>query len=94
MVEHFKNCIKYCEEAKFYLMIGYAFGGLGYGHYLLGDLENARKNIEKGIKILQDIGIRVQLSRLYWLLSIPLFDLGEYEKALATWHSMWTTWTA
>ena len=84
MVEHFKNCIKYCEEAKFYLMIGWAFGGLGYGHYLLGDLENARKNIEKGIKILQDIGVRLRLSLLYWPLSMPLFDLGEYEKALAS----------
>jgi tetratricopeptide (TPR) repeat protein len=83
-VEHFKNCIKYCEESKFYLIIGYAFGGLGYGHYLLGDFENAQKNIEKGIKIMQDAGMRVGLSFLYWFLSMPLFDLGEYEKALAS----------
>ena len=47
IVEHFKNCIKYCEEAKWYFIIGYAFGGLGYGHYLLGDLENAQKKYRK-----------------------------------------------
>jgi tetratricopeptide (TPR) repeat protein len=83
-VEHFKNCIKYGEEAKFYLMIGFAFGGLGYGHYLLGDFENAQKNIEKGLKIMQDTGMRFRLPLLYWLLSMPLFNLGEYEKALAS----------
>ncbi len=84
IVEHFKNCIKYSEEAKWYMIVAYAFGGLGFGQYLLEDLENARKNIEKGIKIIQDMGARAILSRLYWLLSIPLFDLGEYEKALAS----------
>jgi len=82
VVEHFKNSIKCCEEAKWYLVIGYAFGGLGYGHYLLGDLENARENVEKGIKIFQDVGLRMRLSFLYWILSMPLFDLGEYGKAL------------
>jgi len=84
IIEHFKNCIKYSEEAKWYGLVGFAFGGLGYGHYLLGDLENARKNLEKGIKIIQDIGIHSRLPRLYWSLSMLLFDLGEYEKALAT----------
>jgi tetratricopeptide (TPR) repeat protein len=83
-VEHIKNSIMYCEEAKFYLIIGWAFGTLGYGRYLLGDLENAKINIEKGIKILQDIGLQLALSALYWLLSLPLFDLGKYEKALAS----------
>jgi tetratricopeptide (TPR) repeat protein len=83
-VEHFKNCIKYSEETKWYLITGHAFGGLGYGYYLLEDLENAKRNIEKGIKILQDIGLRSQLSLHYWFLSIPLFDLGKYEKAMAS----------
>ena len=84
IVEHFKNCIKYSEEAKWYHVFGFAFGGLGYGHYLLGDLENARKNIEKGIKILQDIGVRMALSLLYSSLSLTLFDLGEYKKAMTS----------
>jgi tetratricopeptide (TPR) repeat protein len=84
IVEHFKNCVKYSEEAKWYHVIGYAFGGLGYGHYLLGDLENARINIEKGLKILQDIGVGFRLSVFYWFLSMLLFDLGEYDKALAS----------
>ena len=84
VVEHFRNSIKYSEEAKWYVIVGYAFSGLGYGQYLLGDLENARENIKKGIKILQDIGTGLRLSLLYWILSIPLFELGEYEKALAS----------
>jgi len=84
IVEHFKNCIKYSEEAKWYMIVGYAFGGLGFGQYLLEDLENARKNIEKGIKIVEDIEVQLALSGLYWLLSMVLFDLGEYGKALAS----------
>ncbi len=82
IIEHFKNCIKYCEDTKWHSLTGYTFGGIGYGHYLSGDLENAPKSIEKGIKILQDIETRALVSRLYWLLSIPLYDSGEYEKAL------------
>ena len=49
-----------------------------------GILKTLKKNIGKGIKILQDIGVRLRLSFLYWFLSLPLFDLGEYEKALAS----------
>jgi tetratricopeptide (TPR) repeat protein len=84
VVEHFKNCIKYSEEAKWYHVMGGAFCGLGYGHYLLGDFENARNNIEKSIKILQDAGVRLALSFFYCSLSMSLFDLGEYGKALAS----------
>jgi len=83
-VDHLQNCIKYSEEAKWYFLIGPAISGLGSGHYLLGDLENARKNIEKGMKIMQDFGARLLLSLHYYLLSISLFDLGEYEKALGS----------
>jgi tetratricopeptide (TPR) repeat protein len=81
-IKHAQNCVKYCEEAKFIIVLGYAYTVLGAGYYFRGDQETARHHIEKGIKIQQDIGVLAQLSWHYLFLSMTLFDMGDQKKAL------------
>ncbi|MFC1856911.1 adenylate/guanylate cyclase domain-containing protein [Thermodesulfobacteriota bacterium] len=80
-IEHWQNCIKYCEEVK-YFFIGYAWTGLGKGYYFLGDLETAQKHIAKGIKMQHDIGFHQLLSLQYLALSMAQFGLGDSKIAL------------
>jgi len=81
-IEHLQNCIKYCEEAKYFILLCYAWTGLGNGYYFLGDLETARKHIAKGIKIQHDIGVQQILSWHYLALSMAQFGLSDRKSAL------------
>jgi tetratricopeptide (TPR) repeat protein len=83
LVEHAQNCIKYSEEAKWYPVIGGALAALGCGLYLLGDPENARGHLEKGIKIARDNNIPYRFSMSICWLSALLLALGEYKIALS-----------
>ena len=54
---------------------------MGFGYYLLGDLETALKHIEKGLKFQRDIGVQVWLSDHHFYLTMIHFDLGDFKKA-------------
>jgi tetratricopeptide (TPR) repeat protein len=82
-LNHFENSVKYSEEVKQIVMSGYAWSGLGYSNYLLGELETARNYIEKGIDIENNIGVPLALSWLYATLALTYFDLGDHQKALS-----------
>jgi tetratricopeptide (TPR) repeat protein len=81
-VEHFQESIGYFEEAEAVYLVGLAWSGLGYGFYLLDDLETACGHIEKGLKITSDIGFPAWLGQLYWFLSMVYFESGDLTKAL------------
>jgi len=61
--------------------LGLAWAGLGSGYYYLGDLETARKYMEKGLNITVDTGVQWWLSFHYWYLSKTHFDSGDQKNA-------------
>jgi tetratricopeptide (TPR) repeat protein len=82
LIEHFRNSIKYFEEADFPLVLGLSWGGLGVGCYFIGDLETAQKHLEKGLQIhKKESGAEALLSFYYSYLSLVHFDLENLKKA-------------
>jgi tetratricopeptide (TPR) repeat protein len=50
-IKHFQKGIRHFEESRTVLIYGMSWSGLGSGYYYLGDLEAARKHMEKGLDI-------------------------------------------
>jgi tetratricopeptide (TPR) repeat protein len=80
-VEHFEKSTKYFEEADWPFLLSVAWSGLGIGYSFLGDVETARKHIEKGIEIQRNSGAESLLSMHYWFLSNVHFDSDDLQKA-------------
>jgi tetratricopeptide (TPR) repeat protein len=80
-IDHLRNCIRYCEEGQVVVYLGLAWTGIGWGYYLLGNLENAQKNMEKGLKIQSDLGLPYLMSFHYLLLSMVHFDSDDLKNA-------------
>jgi len=80
-IEHIERSIKHLEEAQAIFISGIAWAGLGYGHYLLGELETAEKHVEKPLKIHKDAGVPFFLSWFLCFYSIIYFDSGDLKKA-------------
>jgi class 3 adenylate cyclase len=80
-VKHLQTCIRHCEEAQTLVISSMAWGGLGWGYYLLGDLDTAREYAEKGLKMQSDAGVTVLLSLPYCALCMVHFDSGDLERA-------------
>ena len=80
-VEHSRNAIKYAEEGQIVPLLALLWTYLGQGYYFIGDLQNAKKFIEKGIELKSDSGLSFLLSQHYWALAMVLFDSGELESA-------------
>jgi tetratricopeptide (TPR) repeat protein len=80
--EHFQSGIKYTEEAQSYLILGMFWVFFGEAYRQLGELETARKYMEKGLKIYQDIGLSDVFSHFtYGFLGIVHTDEGNLETA-------------
>jgi len=80
--EHLESAVKYSEEAHHYTLLGMAWDLLGEAYRQLGDLETARKHIEKGLKIYQDIGMPDLSSHMtYGFLGMVDIDEGNLEAA-------------
>jgi tetratricopeptide (TPR) repeat protein len=79
-IDHCEKSIRYIEEVKYLIILGLAWSGLGWGHYLRGDLEAAQSYIEKGLKIHSDAGI-FWLSLQFLLLGMLNFEFGELKTA-------------
>ena len=62
-------------------MLPAAWNGLGWGYYLLGDMENALEHMEKGLKMQSDMGYPVLLSQHYYSLGMLHCDLADLKKA-------------
>jgi len=81
VIEHSQNAIRYGEETQMVAILGLAWTLLGWGYYLLGELETARKHMERGLKTQTDAGLPFLLSFHYWALSMVHFDSGDLENA-------------
>jgi tetratricopeptide (TPR) repeat protein len=80
-IEHLQNCISYCEEGQIVILLGMAWSRLGWGYCLLGELETARKHMEKGLKIHSDAGLQYHLSLQNGLLGMVHLELGDLKNA-------------
>jgi class 3 adenylate cyclase/tetratricopeptide (TPR) repeat protein len=80
-VKHLQNAIRYGEEGQLLIILGMAWGGLGWGYYLLGELDTAREHTEKGLKMQSDAGVPILLSIPYCALCMVHFDLCDLKSA-------------
>jgi tetratricopeptide (TPR) repeat protein len=80
-IEHMQVSVRYAEEAQMVATLGLTWTQLGWGYYLLGELETARKYIEKGLEIQRDTGFFAALSFHYYYLSQIYLDSGDKENA-------------
>ena len=80
-IEHFQNSISQFEETKFFSALGQAWTMLGWGYYLMNELDTALEHIEKGLEIQKGSQIGWWLPLPYWLLSLIHCDLGDINRA-------------
>jgi len=78
-VKHLQSSIEYGEKSQAAYMLGHAWGYLGFGYFLLGELETALKFTEKGLKMLMDVGFPVAF--VHRFLSYIHFNLGNLNEA-------------
>ena len=79
--EHFQNSINYLEEGQNVSMLVPVQIGLGSAYWLQGDLEAARKQMQKGIKAQTDAGIDYDSGFFYSCSATVDLDSGDLEKA-------------
>ena len=80
-IEHLQNCMGYWEEGQIFMAINVAWMGFGWANWLMGELETARKQIEKGLKIQNDAGVHIYLGFWYGLLGMVYLDSGDLIKS-------------
>ena len=80
-IKHGHSAIKYLEKSQAVYLLSTAWSFLGFGYYLLGELNNALKFTEKGLKMQQDIGSPVICPLVHSILSRIHCDLGHWEEA-------------
>ena len=81
-VVHLQKSVNYLEETKVILILSQALSALGYVTSFVGDLEAARRYVDKGLKMQTDAGIEVFLP-LHYILSCQVYlNMGDLDKAL------------
>ena len=80
-VDHSRNSVRHFEELQMVLGIGLALTELGWGYYILGNLETAREHVQKAINIQSSAGIPFYSSLPYWILGVVDLDSGELKNA-------------
>jgi len=81
-VEHWKNCIKYCEKTNWLLLLGTAWLGFGSAATHLGDPQTGLEYIQKGLKIQSSTGVKSMLPWYYCELGNSHLALGDLKSAL------------
>lgn len=79
-IRHLQNCLKYFEEWQ-YSGLSLALAFLGFGYYLVGDLETALRYTEEALKIQEDAGTQALMSYRYWVMGMVHCDSGHPAKA-------------
>jgi tetratricopeptide (TPR) repeat protein len=80
-IEHLRNSIKHCEEAKFLAALAWSWAFLGSVYSNLGDPETGRSYVEKGLKIQQDSGFEYLSYICPFFLSEIYLQLGDLKNA-------------
>jgi len=78
---HLENSIKYLEATNWIDLLGQACALLGNVCAYTGDPETGRRHVEKGLKILRDIGVQWWMSLGHYYASHIYLELGDLEKA-------------
>ncbi|PQP35187.1 hypothetical protein C6A37_03820, partial [Desulfobacteraceae bacterium SEEP-SAG9] len=80
--QHYQEGIRYCEETKYFFLLGFLLTGFGHALCLFGELETALDYMNKGLKLHLKLGIQGHLSWYYCLLSMVSYHLENYQEAL------------
>ena len=80
-IEHFQKCIEYVGDMKWVFISALAWTGLGFSYLSLGDLETARKHIERGLSMQKAAGVEWWLSLHWCYLGQAHFYLGNLKDA-------------
>jgi len=80
-VKHLQKSATLLEQTQVILFLGAVCGGLAWGYYFLGDLENARKQAERAIEIDAAAGITLLLSIPHIALCMIHLDSGDLKTA-------------
>jgi class 3 adenylate cyclase/tetratricopeptide (TPR) repeat protein len=83
-IVHLQKSIKYFQESSAVFLLAPAWAYLGYGHYLVGELDRAQTYIEKGIEIQAEGKHPFWISVPFWLLGMVHFELCNLEKSQNT----------
>ena len=78
-IKHLQSSIEYFEKSQAVIHLPTAWSLLGYGYYLVGELETALKSIEKALNMQMDIGF--PRSWIHYFLSSVHFDSGNLNEA-------------
>jgi len=80
-IEHSTKGLNYYQEGDMLSHTGHSWLNFGYGHYLLGDLDTAKKHAEKGYAIYKDISTTYAIFVFPKMLSDICLDLGDIATA-------------
>ena len=80
-IEHAQNGVRLCEEGQVLVILGTALAMLAEAYCLLGELETARKYIERAFKVGSDSGLSIIWAQAYYSLSMINLDSGNLEDA-------------
>jgi tetratricopeptide (TPR) repeat protein len=80
-IEHMENCLGYAEQGQTAIILWAAPTLLGFGCYLLGELDTARQHLERRLEIHRGTPYPLMLSMNYYLLGMVSLDLGNPEAA-------------
>jgi class 3 adenylate cyclase/tetratricopeptide (TPR) repeat protein len=80
-INHLQKAVTYGEKGQIIPVMSLASGFLGWGYYLLGNLEAARQYIEKGIQIQGDTGLTMLMSLNKVALSMVHFASHDLNSA-------------
>jgi tetratricopeptide (TPR) repeat protein len=80
--QHYQECIRYCEEAKYFFVLLFALTGFGHAVCLSGDLKAALDYMDNGLKLHLKLGIQANISYHYYPLSVAYYHLEDWQEAL------------
>jgi len=80
-IEHAQKSCQYFEIINVTWCIGLSHNLMGYGYFLLGDLDTARRETEKGLNIHKESTTIRRLPTYSVYLSMVHYEMGDYEKA-------------
>jgi len=80
-VKHARSAVECFEKSQARNTLHGAWGLLGYGYYLLGELDSALESAEKALQMQRDTGMPLYLSLHHATLGRVHADLGTWEEA-------------
>ena len=83
-VEYLEHSMGHLEDVQAKILVGPVSGWLGHAYGRAGEVTRALGHLQKGIKVLQDMGIVLNVANLFVCLAEVHFDLGDLENAERT----------